>query len=84
MDGNECTLEELCRKEPEWAASIIATLKASSIALWRISVGGGYGEFFYVGTEQEAEEMRAHKARWEAAVARKEKVSGPRIVRVQP
>ena len=38
---------------------------------WIISVGGGYGEFNFFGTEKEAEEMRCHKARWEHAVARK-------------
>lgn len=27
-DGNECALLELCRKEPEWAANVIAMLEA--------------------------------------------------------
>jgi hypothetical protein len=27
-DGNTCTLSALCRKDPEWAASIIRTLEA--------------------------------------------------------
>jgi hypothetical protein len=27
IDGNSCTLQALCRKEPEWAASQIRTLK---------------------------------------------------------
>lgn len=40
-------------------------------SLWVITVGGGYGTFFFRGTESEAEEMRRHKARWEGAVARK-------------
>lgn len=42
-------------------------------AWWIISVGGGYGEFNFFGTEQQAEEMRAHKANWEHAVARKQR-----------
>ncbi len=41
---------------------------------WIITVGG-YGEFEFEGTEDEAEEMRAHKARWEQAVARKRRVT---------
>lgn len=39
---------------------------------WVINVGG-YGEFAYYGSEEEAEEMRAHKARWEGGVGRKRK-----------
>jgi hypothetical protein len=38
--------------------------------LWIIWVAG-YGAFEFVGTEAEAEEMRAHKAVWEHAVAKK-------------
>lgn len=38
---------------------------------WIISVGGGYGEFEFIGTEIEAEEMRHNKSRWEGAVATK-------------
>lgn len=37
---------------------------------WVISVAG-YGTFFFEGSEKEAEEMRAHKARWERGVGRK-------------
>mgnify|MGYP000915409800 CR=1 FL=1 len=37
---------------------------------WVISVGG-YGSFFFEGTEEQAEKMRCLKARWEQAVARK-------------
>lgn len=37
---------------------------------WIISVGG-YGSFGFLGTEAEAEEMRAHKADWEGGVGRK-------------
>ena len=38
---------------------------------WLIKVLG-YGSFVFNGTEEEAEEMRQHKARWERAVATKE------------
>jgi hypothetical protein len=44
---------------------------------WVILVGGGYGAFFFEGTEAEAEEMRVHKAVWEAAIARRRR-AGPR------
>ena len=40
------------------------------MAKWIISVGG-YGTFFFEGTESEAEEMRAHKAKWERGVGKK-------------
>lgn len=47
-------------------------IKKSTIPLrWKIFVGGGYGQFDFVGTEEEAEKMRSHKANWERAVARK-------------
>jgi hypothetical protein len=42
---------------------------------WLICVGGGYGCLIFDGTEEEAEEMRAHKANWEQAVARKTRAS---------
>ena len=42
--------------------------------LWVIYVSG-YGEFFFVGTEKEAEEMRVHKCRWEQGIGRKFKVT---------
>ena len=38
---------------------------------WVISVGGGYGEFLFSGTEDQAEKMRRHKAQWEQAIATK-------------
>lgn len=44
------------------------------MAKWLITVGGGYGTFEFEGTEEEAEEMRRHKANWEGAVATKEKI----------
>lgn len=38
---------------------------------WVITVAGGYGSFFFEGTEQEAEQRRIDKSRWEHAVAKK-------------
>lgn len=37
---------------------------------WVISVGG-YGTFFFDGSEKKAEEMRKHKANWEQGIGRK-------------
>jgi len=45
------------------------------IVMWIITVGG-YGSFEFEGTEQEAEEMRQHKASWEGAPAKKELKEG--------
>ena len=45
---------------------------------WLITVGGGYGSFEFIGTEEEAEKMRIHKARWEGAVARKKEIKDAR------
>lgn len=39
-------------------------------AAWVINVAG-YGAFLFKGSEQEAEETRAQKARWERGVGRK-------------
>lgn len=41
---------------------------------WLITVGGGYGSFVFVGTEEDAEKMRRHKARQEGAVATKKRL----------
>lgn len=41
---------------------------------WVINVAG-YGAFVFDGSEAEAEEMRAHKARWEGAVGHKRPAS---------
>jgi hypothetical protein len=38
---------------------------------WVIFVGGGYGSYFFLGNEDDAERERARKAMWEQAVARK-------------
>jgi hypothetical protein len=39
-------------------------MKTKDAKHWIISVTG-YGSFFFEGTIEEAEEMRAHKADWE-------------------
>lgn len=39
--------------------------------VWVITVGGGYGNYMTTGTEQEVEEKRSAKARWEQTIARK-------------
>ena len=46
-------------------------IDTSKIKHWVIIVGGGYGAFLLDGSEQEAEEIRVHKANLEQAVARK-------------
>jgi hypothetical protein len=48
----------------------------AQVWVWRIVVGGGYGHLYWVGTEEQAEAQRAHKANWERAVARKERTRG--------
>lgn len=45
---------------------------------WVISIGG-YGSFLFKGSESEAEEIRAHKARWERGVGRKRLASEAEI-----
>ena len=49
---------------------------------WVISVGGGYGEYLFAGTRLEAERERAHKAHWEAAVARKRPATEADVMRL--
>lgn len=39
-------------------------------SIWIITVAG-WGSINYLGTEEEAEEYRCHKANWEQAVAKK-------------
>ena len=46
------------------------TTTSSESAWWIIDVHG-YGEFAFHGTEAEAEEMRAHKTRWEGGIGEK-------------
>lgn len=43
------------------------------MSYWRIDVLC-WGTVYAVGTEAQAEEWRAHKARWEGCVARKTKI----------
>jgi hypothetical protein len=43
------------------------------IGMWTITVAG-YGSFGYVGSEDEAEAMRKHKANWERGVGKKVRV----------
>jgi hypothetical protein len=50
-------------------------IAACDVFLWRISIGGGYGDFRYIGTPEEAEERRYTKALWEGAVGRKQKLN---------
>ena len=38
---------------------------------WIITIEGGYGSFFYEGTEFDAEEKRKYKANWEHGMGRK-------------
>lgn len=46
--------------------------------MWVIIVSG-YGPFLFDGTEEEAEEMRRHKAKWEQGVAQKRKATEQEI-----
>lgn len=46
------------------------TDKSGGEMKWIITVEG-YGSFEFEGTEQEAEEMRKHKANWEGGVGTK-------------
>jgi hypothetical protein len=48
---------------------------------WVILVAGGYGAFVFQGSEAEAEEMRAHKANWERAIAHKRPASASDFTR---
>lgn len=51
-------------------------MSAEQSDTWMIRVSG-YGTFEFVGTEAEAEEMRAHKARWEHASGQKWRITNP-------
>ena len=39
--------------------------------MWVIRIGGDYGSFLFEGTEEEAEQRRKDKARWEGAIGLK-------------
>lgn len=56
----------------------------SSTQTWVIAIGGGYGEYFFEGTEAEAEDERARKAKWEAAVGRKRLADADEIKEGKP
>lgn len=39
--------------------------------IWVIKIAGGYGSFFFEGTEMEAEQRRIDKCRWEGSIGKK-------------
>lgn len=41
---------------------------------WKISVSG-YGDFSFLGTEEQAEEVRRNKSRWEQGVGKKVRIT---------
>lgn len=47
---------------------------------WVIRVAG-YGAFLFAGTEQEAEQMRMHKANWEQGIGHKRLADKNEIVK---
>lgn len=49
---------------------------------WQIFVAG-YGQFSFEGTEVEAEDMRAHKARWERGIGRKWRDDGSDLAKME-
>lgn len=49
----------------------VAQARAQFGAQWWVISVAGYGSFLFEGSEKEAEEMRAHKARWERGIGRK-------------
>lgn len=61
-------------EEREIEEERVVAVAANVVFLWRIAVGGGYGDFLYVGSPEDAEDRRVAKARWEGAVARKREV----------
>lgn len=65
---NEKTKHEQDEAKPEaQSAEQINAVMCSRPATWVITIGAGYGSFFFVGTEDEAEELRANKSKWERA-----------------
>lgn len=50
--------------------SVVEDHPATQSQTWAVYVGG-YGAFLFAGTEAEAEQKRADKARWEHGVGRK-------------
>lgn len=45
---------------------------------WVINIVG-YGAFLFFGNEAEAEEMRAHKARWERGIGKKRRATDDEV-----
>lgn len=45
IDGNPCTLDTLCRREPAWAANIIRTLRARVAELEKLFDDAGQGNY---------------------------------------
>lgn len=56
--------------------------KAQTAEKWQIFVAG-YGQFDFEGTEAEAEEMRAHKSRWERGVGTKWRDDGSPLAKLE-
>lgn len=50
---------------------------------WVIYVGG-YGAFIFEGTHAQAEEMRAHKARWEGGIGKLRPATNTEVVTREP
>jgi len=67
---HDVTLSVFCKDDKDGKWNIVKPIINNTKQKWVIDVVG-YGTFFYEGTEEEAEEMRKHKANWEAAIARK-------------
>lgn len=53
------------------------------MANWVILIGG-YGAFLYEGNEEYAENMRAHKARWERGVGKKRPATDKEVAAGKP
>jgi hypothetical protein len=62
------SLEALQDMSTHFASS---NLGAEAMKLPWVILVSGYGAFIHTGTEQSAEEMRTHKARWEGGIAKK-------------
>ncbi len=45
-----------------------ASKLSKQVGVWRVDVSG-YGAFLWVGTKEQAEDIRSHKARWEGGVS---------------
>ena len=54
-----------------------------AVAKWVILVSG-YGAFFFDGTPEDAEKMRAHKANWEGGIGKKRRATMEEILAGDP